>query len=162
MLGAGDKIVATVLTPASVPWLYTIDPALRQAQTVFTNTTVNAEALAQTHPDVLFADKSTQIAAGGRNAAQISGNARPVSTEQVAQWNPDVIILASSAFAVADPGQQTLENLSTDSFWNHLAEAPLGLSDLELCGVTADLTRAGVAIEEETVRAAARGGYSRR
>ena len=61
MLGAGDKIVATVLTPAS--WLYTIDPALRQAQTVFTNTTVNAEALAQTHPDVLFADKSTQIAA---------------------------------------------------------------------------------------------------
>jgi ABC-type Fe3+-hydroxamate transport system substrate-binding protein len=109
MLGAGDKIVATVLTPASVPWLYTIDPALRQAQTVFTNTTVNAEALAQTHPDVLFADKSTQIAAGGRNAAQISGNARPVSTEQVAQWNPDVIILASSAFAVADPGQQTLE-----------------------------------------------------
>ena len=57
MLGAGDKIVATVPTPAS--WLYTIDPALRQAQTVFTNTTVNAEALAQTHPDVLFADKST-------------------------------------------------------------------------------------------------------
>ena len=255
MLGAGDKIVATVLTPASVPWLYTIDPALRQAQTVFTNTTVNAEALAQTHPDVLFADKSTQIAAktlklgiptvalgfqtyedlknvvaitadglgpaaqaqakrynsyldsklaaistvtstipaaqrpsvlhiysldplvvdgtnsiidawitaaGGRNAAQISGNARPVSTEQVAQWNPDVIILASSAFAAADTGQQTLENLSTDSFWNHLAEAPLGLSDLELCGVTADLTRAGVAIEEETVRAAARGDYSRR
>ena len=101
-------------------------------------------------------------AAGGRNAAQISGNARPVSTEQVAQWNPDVIILASSAFAAADTGQQTLENLSTDSFWNHLAEAPLGLSDLELCGVTADLTRAGVAIEEETVRAAARGDYSLR
>lgn len=101
-------------------------------------------------------------AAGGRNAAQISGNARPVSTEQVAQWNPDVIILASSAFAAADTGQQTLENLSTDSFWNHLAEAPLGLSDLELFGVTADLTRAGVAIEEETVRAAARGDYSRR
>ncbi|HEX4102436.1 MAG TPA: ABC transporter substrate-binding protein [Pseudonocardiaceae bacterium] len=214
MLGSGDKIVATVLTPASVPWLYTIDPALRQAQTVFTNTTVNAEALAQTHPDVVFADKSTQIAAktpklgipivqlgfqtyadlkqvvattadvlgpaaqaqatrynsyldsklaaistvtstipaaqrpsvlhiyslnplvvdgtdsiidawitaaGGRNAAQISGNARPVSTEQVAQWNPDVIILASSAFAAADTGQQTLDKLSTDPFWSHLA-----------------------------------------
>jgi iron complex transport system substrate-binding protein len=59
-------------------------------------------------------------AAGGRNAAQISGNARPVSTEQVAQWNPDVIILAGSAFAAADTGQQTLESLSTDRFWSHL------------------------------------------
>ncbi|MGH3781126.1 MAG: hypothetical protein ACRDRO_11005 [Pseudonocardiaceae bacterium] len=49
-------------------------------------------------------------AAGGRNAAQISGNIRPVSTEQVAQWNPDVIILASSAFAASDTGQRTLEN----------------------------------------------------
>jgi hypothetical protein len=43
---------------------------------------------------------------------------------------PHVIILASSAFAAADTGQQTLENLSTEPFWNHLAEAPLGLSDL--------------------------------
>ena len=29
MLGAGNEIVATVLTLASVPWLYAIDPSLR-------------------------------------------------------------------------------------------------------------------------------------
>jgi iron complex transport system substrate-binding protein len=213
MLGAGDKIVATVLTPVSVPWLYTIDPALRRARTAFTSSTVNAEQLINSRPDVLFTDKSTSIAAqtrataiptvqlgfqtypdlekvvtttadvlgpaaqaqakaynsyldttlaevsrvtatipagarpsvlhiyslnplvvdgtdsivdawitaaGGRNAARVSGNVRPVSQEQVAQWNPDVIILANSAFVATDTGAQTLAGLRADPFWSRL------------------------------------------
>jgi iron complex transport system substrate-binding protein len=214
MLGAGDKIVATVLTQPSTPWLYVVQPALNQARTVFTNTTVTTEKLTQARPDVLFTDKSTQIgakttelgiptvqlgfqtygdlrkmvattadvlgpdarkqataytsyldhklaavssatagiptdkrpsvlhiysldplvvdgtnsiidawitAAGGRNAAQVQGNARPVSTEQVVQWNPDVIILASSAFVGNDTGAQTLQKLTDDPFWSQMA-----------------------------------------
>lgn len=211
MLGSGDKIAATVLTPASVPWLYTINPALRQAKTVFTNTTTNTEELLKARPDVLFnnmgtqdqtkttragiptlqlgfqtfdglktvvsrtadvlgpearaqaqryntyldgklaqirtttstipADKQPKVlhiysldplvvdgtgsiidewitAAGGRNAAQVKGNAKQVTKEAVASWNPDVIILASSAFVGNDTGQQTLDKLNTDSFWS--------------------------------------------
>ena len=211
MLGVGDKIVATVLTPNSAPWLYLVDPALARAQTVFTNSTVNTEALLADHPDVLFTDKGTSIGrqtqtsgiptvalgfqtypelknmvtttaevlgpgaqaqagaynsylndtlarvnaattsippaarpsvlhiyslnplvvdgtdtiidawittAGGRNAARIAGQTRPVSQEQVAQWNPDVIILASSAFVAHDTGAQTLEKLRADPFWS--------------------------------------------
>lgn len=60
-------------------------------------------------------------AAGGRNAAQVAGNARPVSTEQVSQWNPDVIILASSAFVGNDTGAQTLQKLTDDPFWSRMA-----------------------------------------
>jgi iron complex transport system substrate-binding protein len=213
MLGAGDKIVATVLTPSSVPWLYAIDPALKQAQTVFTTSTVDTEQLLADRPDVLFTDKGTSIAAqtetsgiptvqlgfqtypdlekivtttaavlgapaqarahaynsyldatlakviavtskvppaarptvlhiyslnplvvdgtntiidawitaaGGRNAAQIAGQTRSVSIEQVARWNPDIIILASSAFVANDTGAQTLVNLRSDPFWSKL------------------------------------------
>ncbi|MCM3923256.1 ABC transporter substrate-binding protein [Frankia sp. AiPs1] len=212
MLGGGDKIVATVLTPSSAPWLYTISPALRQAKTVFTSTTANTEELLTTHPDVLFNNTGTQIqakttsvgvptlqlafqtfdglkkvvnttadvlgpeartqaqrynayldaklaqiratsskipteqrpkvlhiyslnplvvdgtdsiidewitAAGGRNAAQVKGNVRPTTTEAVASWNPDVIILASSAFTGNDTGQQTLAKLTSDPFWKN-------------------------------------------
>lgn len=35
--------------------------------------------------------------AGGQNAATVSGNHRPVSFEQIAVWNPDVIIIGASA-----------------------------------------------------------------
>lgn len=213
MLGAGDRITATVLTPKSAPWLYVVNPALHDAQTVFTNSTANTELLTQARPDVLFTDKSTQMAAktselgiptvalgfqnypdlkkmvtgtadvlggdarqqadaynayldsaldavrgrtaslpaaarpsvlhvyslnplvvdgtgsiidewitaaGGRNAAQVKGNVRPVSAEQVAQWNPDVVILASSAFVANDTGAQTLDTLRSDPFWSAL------------------------------------------
>lgn len=214
MLGAGNKIVATSLKPSSTPWLYTVDPALNKAQTVFTSTTVNIETLTAIRPDVLFVSDPTQYVAkttevgiptvqlifqtfeglkrvvattadvlgpaaqaqaqrydsyldtklaalsavtsrmpvaarpsvlhinslnplvidgtnsiidawittaGGRNAAQVSGNLRPVSVEQVAQWNPDVIILGSNAGSAADTGAQTLEKLTTDPFWSRLS-----------------------------------------
>jgi iron complex transport system substrate-binding protein len=213
MLGGGSKIVATVLTPSAVPWLYTVDPALAKAQTVFTDTTEDTDRLVEARPDVLFNDVGTQDqtkttslgiptlqlgfqtfndlkkvvnttadvlgpsakvlaqrydayldsklasvtavtskiplakqptvlhiysldplvvdgtgsiidawikAAGGRDAAQVSGNAVPVSKEQVARWNPDVIDLASSAFVGNDTGQQTLAKLTKDPFGSQL------------------------------------------
>lgn len=36
-------------------------------------------------------------AAGAQNAATVSGNHRPVSFEQIAAWNPDIIILGATA-----------------------------------------------------------------
>ncbi|HZD15368.1 MAG TPA: hypothetical protein VE196_09660 [Pseudonocardiaceae bacterium] len=73
--------------------------------------------------------------------------------------------LAVIVSARSDPLPHTMytgpENRARHNYVRELA-APLGFSDLELFSVTADLTRAGVAIEEETVRAAARGDYSRR
>jgi len=52
-------------------------------------------------------------AAGGVNvAAEIRGNMKPVSLEQLLRWNPDIIIYAASARATMDvtrmPGWQTL------------------------------------------------------
>lgn len=219
MLGGGDKLVATVLKRDAAPWLYVVQPSLQNAPTVFTNSTVNTEQLLQTRPDVLFVDKSSQLAAktgeigiptvqlgfqtypdlkrmvdttaevlggdaprqaqaynayldqtlaavtgrtatlpagerpsvlhiysldplvvdgtgsiidewitaaGGRNAADVKGNVKPVSTEQVARWNPDVVILADSAFVANDTGAQTVEKLRADPFWSRLPAVAQG------------------------------------
>jgi iron complex transport system substrate-binding protein len=60
-------------------------------------------------------------AAGGRNAATVSGNLKPVPTEQIAQWNPDVIILGTNAGGSSGAGAQTLANLAADPFFGQLA-----------------------------------------
>ena len=214
MLGAGDKIVATVLTPTTTPWLYTVQPALKRSETVFTSTTVSTEKLTQARPDVVFVPTDNQVTAkttelglptaqlnfqdfddlkkvvattadvlgpdaraqataydgylddtlssvsavvspipadkrptvlhvnsldplvidgpgsiidnwitvaGGRDAAEVAGNLRPVSTEQVAQWNPDVIILGANAGGAGRTGAQTLAALAADPFWSTLS-----------------------------------------
>ena len=57
MLGAGDKIVATIVTPQMCPWLYKINPHIRQAAVVFSNNTVamsSIEELLKAKPDVVF------------------------------------------------------------------------------------------------------------
>ncbi|MGH2717624.1 MAG: ABC transporter substrate-binding protein [Actinomycetota bacterium] len=213
MLGAGHKIVSSILTPSSVPWLYVVDPSLARAKLDFTSTSVNVESLLTTKPDVLFTDaaaplspdtttlgvpdvqlgfqtfsglkttvsKTAQVLgggapaiaaqynsylnskvasisavtskipeaqrpsvlhiysldplvvdgtntiidqwitlAGGRNAAQVSGATKQVTEEQVAQWNPDVIVLASSAFEASNTGQQTIAQLESSPFWSQL------------------------------------------
>ena len=59
--------------------------------------------VAQVSPEMTVDGGSTLIdawinAAGGRNAAaEIDGNARPVSIEQVAAWDPDIIVIAAAA-----------------------------------------------------------------
>lgn len=51
MLGGGDRIVATVHTPESRPWLYKVNPAMSKAVNTF-NPTINIEELVKTKPDI--------------------------------------------------------------------------------------------------------------
>ncbi|MGP7816785.1 ABC transporter substrate-binding protein [Niallia sp. 01092] len=192
MLGAGNKIVSTVHTKESRPWLYKVTPQLNNAKTVFkANAEANIEEMLTTSPDIFFTsstdknaekisslgiptvqlnftdfaglkncfqltgeilgkdaeqkaekfnaylddkikmvkDVTSQIpsdqklkvlhfnngklilvdgsntiidawvnAAGGVNAAaDIDGNMKEVTMEQILQWNPDVIILGANA-----------------------------------------------------------------
>jgi iron complex transport system substrate-binding protein len=60
-------------------------------------------------------------AAGGRNAATVSGNLKPVSTEQITQWNPDVIILGTNAGGSSGAGAKTLATLAADPVFSQLA-----------------------------------------
>lgn len=53
MLGAGDKIVATVITKSGAPWMYKIQPSLTDALSTF-GTDFNTEDLVAQKPDVIF------------------------------------------------------------------------------------------------------------
>ncbi|MGH8228734.1 MAG: ABC transporter substrate-binding protein [Steroidobacteraceae bacterium] len=52
--------------------------------------------------------------AGGVNAATVVGLARPVSMEQVAAWNPDVIIVGTA------PNQQSRQAILSDPRWSQI------------------------------------------
>ncbi|WP_261553562.1 ABC transporter substrate-binding protein [Frankia tisae] len=212
MLGSGDKIIATSLTPDLVPWFYKINPTMQKAKTLFRGTTVNTEEVLQARPDMLFTSTGTQdwskitaagipvaqltfqtfdglksvvnttakalgpaaeaqasrynsyldskisqvrtktapipadkrpkvlhvqslnpltvdgtntiidqwiTLAGGRNAAQVSGNGKAVTQETIASWNPDVIVFAGSTITGTDTAQQTLAKLAADPFWGN-------------------------------------------
>lgn len=54
MLGAGDKVVATILTEKARPWLYKVNPQMNKAVTVFSTDTVNTEELVKVKPDIVF------------------------------------------------------------------------------------------------------------
>lgn len=71
MLGAGDKIVATVHTPESRPWLYKVDPGMYKAVNTF-NPNINLEELVKTKPDIAF------VPVGDKNADKISQLGIPV------------------------------------------------------------------------------------
>ncbi|MBZ9606992.1 ABC transporter substrate-binding protein [Clostridium estertheticum] len=58
MLGSGEKIVATVLTPRGRPWLYKVNPQMNKSETVFTAADVNVEELLKTKPDIVFMPSS--------------------------------------------------------------------------------------------------------
>lgn len=67
MLGAGDKIVATILTEKSRPWLYKVNPQMNKAVTVFNSDgSANTEELVKTKPDVVF------MPLNAKNATQVS------------------------------------------------------------------------------------------
>lgn len=53
MLGAGNKIVATVHTPQSRPWLYKVNPAMNKAVNTF-KPVINVESLVKTKPTIAF------------------------------------------------------------------------------------------------------------
>ena len=52
--------------------------------------------------------------AGGVNAATVAGNGRPVTMEQVAAWNPDVIIVGSA------PNPQNRQAILDDPRWRNI------------------------------------------
>lgn len=219
MLGAGDKIAATVFTKESRPWMYKVNPQLNQASIAFTMTTdIDTEALVKAKPDVVFTpvneknakkladlsipvvqlsftdfdsmkqcfqttgkilgkegekraadfiayfdgklkaitDVTSQIpreqrpkvlhiislsplivdgtdtiinswieAAGGVNAAQISGNAKTVSMEQILQWNPDVVIVSgivsnTAVTLTAGQNSESVKQILSNPVWQQV------------------------------------------
>ena len=52
--------------------------------------------------------------AGGVNAATVVSNARPVSMEQIAAWDPDVIIVGTA------PNEDSRRAILNDSRWSHI------------------------------------------
>lgn len=71
VLGAGDKVVATVLSKKSMPWLYKVNPNMEKAVTTF-GTSFNAEELMNNKPNVVF------MSSGDANASKISSLGIPV------------------------------------------------------------------------------------
>jgi iron complex transport system substrate-binding protein len=58
--------------------------------------------------------------AGGRNAADVVGNGRPVTLEQVAVWDPDVIIVGTA------PNQQNRQAILDDPRWREIKAVKTG------------------------------------
>jgi len=58
--------------------------------------------------------------AGGVNAAEVSGNGRPVSMEQIAAWNPDVVIVGTA------PNQGSREAILADPRWSGIKAVRTG------------------------------------
>lgn len=62
MLGQGNKVVSTILTAKGRPWLYQINPQMKNAATVFTTADVNIEGLLKTKPDIVFTPTTSKYA----------------------------------------------------------------------------------------------------
>jgi iron complex transport system substrate-binding protein len=58
--------------------------------------------------------------AGGVNAATVVSNARPVSMEQIAAWNPDVIIVGTA------PNEENRRAIMSDPRWSHIKAVQTG------------------------------------
>jgi iron complex transport system substrate-binding protein len=58
--------------------------------------------------------------AGGLNAAQVDGNGRPVTLEQVIAWDPEVIIVGSA------PNQQNRQAILDDPRWRQISAVKNG------------------------------------
>jgi iron complex transport system substrate-binding protein len=67
MLGAGDKVVATVAKPTALPWMFKVAPGLSRAQPI-EGGTMNAEELLRLRTDVVFVTPADPTAAALANA----------------------------------------------------------------------------------------------
>jgi iron complex transport system substrate-binding protein len=67
--------------------------------------------------------------AGGVNAASVSGNARPVSMEQIAAWDPDVIIVGTA------PNEENRRTILGDPRWRQLKAVRTGRVYVNPAGV---------------------------
>ena len=112
MLGAGDRMVATVLTKKLVPWLYTVNPQMDNAPTVFTNSTADVEALLAQRPDVVFLPVNSKV-----SDALVAGDGVTVGMEQILAWNPDVVILGSTTLTDPKDPQAAARTLLANPAW---------------------------------------------
>lgn len=67
MLGAADRVVATVARPDALPWMFRVAPDLARAQHI-DGATMNAETLLRAQADVVFATPADPAAAALRRA----------------------------------------------------------------------------------------------
>jgi len=67
MLGAGDRVVATVAKPEALPWMFKVAPGLGRARSI-TGPTMNAEELLRLRADVVFVTPADPTAAALANA----------------------------------------------------------------------------------------------
>lgn len=61
ILGAGSKIVSTISTPKSVPWLYKVNPQMNNAVTAFTKSEAQMEEVLKNKPDIAFASTGSPL-----------------------------------------------------------------------------------------------------
>ena len=61
MLGSGKKVVSTILTEKMRPWLYRVNPQMKNSVTVFESNSVNIEELLKTKPDIVFTPLNDKI-----------------------------------------------------------------------------------------------------
>ena len=95
--------------------------------------------------------------AGGVNAADVVGNARPVTMEQIAAWNPDVIIVGTA------PNQQNRQAILDDPRWRQIKAVQDGKVFVNPTGVYLwDRHSAEAALAGAVGREAAASGAVRR
>ncbi|WP_058952914.1 ABC transporter substrate-binding protein [Clostridium tyrobutyricum] len=59
-------------------------------------------------------------AGGGKDAAEISGNKKPASMEQVLKWNPDIIIMGKSVLNDKNSPIKSLDELYSNPQWSQV------------------------------------------
>jgi iron complex transport system substrate-binding protein len=106
MLGGGDKIVATVLTPESRPWLYKVNSAMYKAVTTF-NPNPNIEELIKTKPDVAI------VPVADKNVDEITGVGIPVIQLTYTDFNSLKSQIQLTGDILGDVGKQKAQ-LYTD------------------------------------------------
>jgi iron complex transport system substrate-binding protein len=98
-LGAGDRIVATVAHEANLPWMFHLQPSLKQASTV-NGTAFNAEDLLAHKVDLVFVSKGDRNAVAYRQLglpvinvgfSDLDGLARSMRMTAQALGTPDAL-----------------------------------------------------------------------
>ena len=126
------RMTAEVLGPResarAAEWIQYFDDNIRRV------TTVTSRIPASERPRVLHTATGTILTvdgvntvvddwigmAGGVNAATVVGNARPVSMEQIAAWNPDVIIVGTA------PNEEHRRAILDDPRWRQIKAVRTG------------------------------------
>lgn len=120
------RMTGDVLGPAesdrAAEWIRYFDDNIRRVTAVTSRIPPSARprVLHTATGSILTIDGSNTViddwitVAGGVNAATVVGNARPVSMEQIAAWNPDVIIVGTA------PNDENRRAILNDPRWSQI------------------------------------------